>query len=305
MSLRCLLLNILKMKTLVIDGNNLIHRTFHTAKQQSKRTQTDTPAQVSNFHILFTLNAVNSYVKQFVPNRTIIVWDEKKEYKVNERKKVFEDYKGNRSKDPAPHENNEVIKSILLSMGINSIFPSQLEADDIVAYICKEYEGRKVIVSVDRDFIQLINEDVTLYDPIRKTFFEYSNFEECTGYKNVSEWFTAKCLTGDKSDNVPGIPGFGKAKVNSYLNSNIKLTAEETEIFERNKEIFSLDTYKSIKAEDDYYKQQLAKTVNSDYKVFIAFCEEYSFKRILDNKEQWYSIFFMKSLYNKLDDLFA
>ena len=305
MSLKCPRHNTLKMKTLVIDGNNLIHRTFHTAKQQSKRTPTDTPDQVSNFHIYFTLNAINSYVKQFVPNKTIVVWDEKKEYKVNERKKVFEDYKGNRSKDTTPHENNEVIKSILLSMGINSIFPSQLEADDIVAYICKEYEGRKVIVSVDRDFIQLVNEDVTLYDPIRKTFFEYSNFEECTGYKNVSEWFTAKCLTGDKSDNVPGIPGFGKAKVNNYLNNNIKLTAEETEIFERNKEIFSLDKYKSIQAEDDYYKQQLAKTVNSDYKVFIAFCEEYNFNRILDSKEKWYSLFFMKSLYNKLDDLFA
>ena len=305
MSLKCPRHNTLKMKTLVIDGNNLIHRTFHTAKQQSKRTPTDTPDQVSNFHIYFTLNAINSYVKQFVPNKTIVVWDEKKEYKVNERKKVFEDYKGNRSKDTAPHKNNEVIKSILLSMGINSIFPSQLEADDIVAYICKEYEGRKVIVSVDRDFIQLVNEDVTLYDPIRKTFFEYSNFEECTGYKNVSEWFTAKCLTGDKSDNVPGIPGFGKAKVNNYLNNNIKLTAEEAEIFERNKEIFSLDKYKSIQAEDDYYKQQLAKTVNSDYKVFIAFCEEYNFNRILDNKEKWYSLFFMKSLYNKLDDLFA
>ena len=244
-------------------------------------------------------------MKQFVPDKTIVVWDEKKEYRVNERKKVFEGYKGNRSKDLAPHANNEVIKSILLSMGINSIFPSQLEADDIVAYICKEYEGTKVIVSVDRDFLQLINEDITLYDPIRKTYFEYSNFEECTGYKNVSEWFTAKCLTGDKSDNVPGIPGFGKVKVNNYLNNNIKLTAEESEIFERNMEIFTLDKYKSIKAEDDYYKQQLAKTVNTDYKVFLAFCEEYSFKRILDNKEQWYSIFFMKSLYNKLDDLFA
>ena len=293
------------MKTLIIDGNNLIHRTYHTAKQQSKRTKTDTPDQVSNLHIYFTLNAINSYVKQFVPHTTIVVWDEKKEYKVNERKKVFEDYKGNRSKDTSPHENNEVIKSILLSMGISSIFPSQLEADDIVAYICKEDEGKKVIVSVDRDFIQLINEDVTLFDPIRKTFFEYSNFEECTGYKNVSEWFTAKCLTGDKSDNVPGIPGFGKVKVNSYLNNNIKLTAEQTEIFERNEEIFSLDKYKSIKAEGDYYKQQLAKTVNSDYKVFIAFCEEYKFNRILDNKEKWYSLFFMKSLYNKLDDLFA
>ena len=66
-----------------------------------------------------------------------------------------------------------------------------------------------------------------------------------------------------------------------------------------------MDKYKSIKAEDDYYKQQLAKTVTPDYKVFIAFCEEYNFNRILDNKEKWYSLFFMKSLYNKLDDLFA
>ena len=140
---------------------------------------------------------------------------------------------------------------------------------------------------------------------LRKIFFEDSNFEECNGYKNVSEWFTAKCLTGDKSDNVPGIPGYGKVKVNNYLNNNIKLTAQETEIFERNKDIFSLDKYKSIKAEDDYYKQQLAKTVTPDYKVFIAFCEEYNFNRILDNKEKWYSLFFMKSLYNKLDDLFA
>ena len=77
-------------------------------------------------------------MKQFVPDSTVFVWDEKKDYKPNIRKEVFEGYKGNRSKDLSPHQNNEVIKSILLSMGINSIFPSQLEADDIVAYICRE-----------------------------------------------------------------------------------------------------------------------------------------------------------------------
>ena len=306
MSLRYLQLNTLKMKTLVIDGNNLIHRTFHTAKQQSKRTQTDTPEQVSNFHILFTLNAVNSYVKQFVPSKTIIVWDEKKEYKVNERKKVFEAYKGNRSKDLAPHANNEVIKSVLLSMGINSIFPSQLEADDIVAYICKEHEGKKVIISVDKDFLQLVSPECTLYDPIRKKFFEEGNFEEETGFKDVEQWYTAKCLSGDSSDNVPGIPGFGKVTVQKYLKDpGFVLSEQEHKIFQRNADIFCLDKYEQLPAEKKYYKEQLAKTVNPDYKVFLEYCEEYSFKRILDNKEQWYSIFFMKSLYNKLDDLFA
>ena len=70
-------------------------------------------------------------------------------------------------------------------MGINSILPNQLEADDIVAYICKTREGNKVIVSVDQDFLQLVSSECTLYDPIRKKFFEEGNFEEQTGYQNV------------------------------------------------------------------------------------------------------------------------
>ena len=82
---------------------------------------------------------------------------EKKEYKPNIRKSILKEYKGNRTKDSTPHQNNEVIKSILYSMGINSIFPRELEADDIVAYICREHEGSKVIISVDRDFLQLVS----------------------------------------------------------------------------------------------------------------------------------------------------
>ena len=205
-------------------------------------------------------------MKQFVPDNTIFVWDEKKDYKPNIRKEVFKDYKGNRSKDPSPHENNEVIKAILLSMGINSIFPSQLEADDIVAYICRETEGTKVIISVDRDFLQLVSEDCTLYDPIRKTYFDYDNFEKETGFKDVDELYTAKCLTGDKSDNVPGIPRFGQASVKKYLNDpGFILDDKQQEIFKRNANIFCLNKYESLPDESKYYKVQLAVEVNPDW----------------------------------------
>ena len=74
-------------------------------------------------------------------------------------------------------------------MGINSIFPRELEADDIVAYICREHEGSKVIISVDRDFLQLISSECTLYDPIRKRYFDYASFEKETGFKTVEEWY--------------------------------------------------------------------------------------------------------------------
>ena len=292
------------MKTLIIDGNNLIHRTFHTAKAQSKKTKTHTEDQVSNFHIYFTLNAVSSYVKQFVPDSTIFVWDEKKDYKPNIRKSILKEYKGNRTKDFTPHQNNEVIKSILYSMGINSIFPRELEADDIVAYICREHEGDKVIISVDRDFLQLVSEECTMYDPIRKKFFEKDNFEKQTGFKDVEQWFTAKCLTGDRSDNVPGIPRFGKASVKRYFEDpSYMLDEQQHEIFKRNLDIFCLDKYEQLPDEKQYYKDQLAVKVDPCYKTFLKYCEEHSFNRILDKKEAWHNLFFMKSLYNKLNDI--
>ena len=48
--------------------------------------------------------------------------------------------------------------------------------------------------------------ECSLYDPIRKIIFNNYNFEEKTRFKDVEPWYTAKCLTGDRSDNVPGIP---------------------------------------------------------------------------------------------------
>ena len=247
---------------------------------------------------------MSSYVKQFVPDSTIFVWDEKKDYKPNIRKSILKEYKGNRTKDFTPHQNNEVIKSILYSMGINSIFPRELEADDIVAYICREHEGDKVIISVDRDFLQLVSEECTMYDPIRKKFFEKDNFEKQTGFKDVEQWFTAKCLTGDRSDNVPGIPRFGKASVKRYFEDpSYMLDEQQHEIFKRNLDIFCLDKYEQLPDEKQYYKDQLAVKVDPCYKTFLKYCEEHSFNRILDKKEAWHNLFFMKSLYNKLNDI--
>ena len=246
---------------------------------------------------------MSSYVKQFLPDNTIFVWDEKPNYKKNARKDLIKEYKGNRSKDSSPHQNNEVIKSILKTMGINSIFPSELEADDVVSYICREKKGTKVIISVDRDFLQLVNKECTLYDPIRKKYFDYESFESETGYKNVYDWFTAKCLTGDKSDNITGVPGFGKVKIKKFLDGELKLTTEQEEKYFINRDLFRLDLYEDFQNEKQYYKDQLEVKINSCYKSFINYCKEYSFERILSKKEDWYNLFFMESLYNKLNDI--
>jgi len=290
------------MKKLIIDGNNLIHRTYWTAKTQSQRTNTNTPEQINNFHIYFTLNAVFSYVTKFNPDKTIFVWDEKPEYQVNERKTEYENYKSNRSGDTAPHQNNNAIKEMLRYLGIPSIFPRQLEADDIVAYICKRTTGQKIIVSVDKDFIQLVDANITLYDPIRKLEYTDKNFEERTGLKDTMEWLQVKCITGDRSDNVAGIPKFGKAKITKWLKGEIVMSEEEKNIYDRNLSLFRLDAFEKNLDEIKYYEDQLSVEVLNNWGDFQEECKLRDFNSILKKKESWYSLFFLKG---KLQSLFA
>ena len=289
------------MKTLIIDGNNLIHRTYWTAKTQSKRTETNTDEQINNLHIFFTLNAIFSYVTKFNPTKTILVWDEKLDYQVNERKTLFSEYKGNRSSDSSPHQNNSTIKEIASYIGIPSIYPKQYEADDIVSYICRFTPGEKVIISVDKDFLQLIDQHTSIYDPIRKVIYDDKNFYEKTGCIDTKTWLITKCLLGDKSDNVPGIPKFGKVKITKFFSGEITLTEAENSIYERNYKLFNLSSLTSDHNEAIYYRDQLDKIVSVDWNLFLQACKERNFQTILKKKESWYSLFFLK---NKLLSLF-
>jgi DNA polymerase-1 len=230
----------------------------------------------------------------FKPTKTIVAWDEKPDYKQNSRKEEFEGYKGNRSSDSSPHQNNEIIKSMLRYLGIPSVFPRELEADDVISYICLETSGEKVIISVDKDFLQLVGNNVTLYDPIRKKEFRIDTFEEDTGWSR-SFWLDAKCLLGDKSDNVPGVEGFGKAKIKKFFKGEIQLTEEQLDIYKRNLSLFSLDTFYFKPEERKYYEEQLDVVVLPDWKSFVKECQEREFNSILKKKESWHSLFILSS----------
>jgi len=289
------------MKTLIIDGNNLIHRTFHVAKMQSKRYGDEASEHVAELHIYFTLNAIFSYVNKYKPTKTICVWDEKPDYRENVRKDQLDGYKGNRSGDQEPHAQNGKIKELLACLGIPSIFPREREADDIVAYICKSFEGSKVIISVDKDFLQLVNDNTFMYDAIRKREFRIETFKEDTDYTKT-EWLRAKCLLGDKSDNVPGIPRFGKAKVRKWLDGEFELNEEQEAIFEKNMKVFDLNEVMSHTEEAEYYQEQLDVEVGDDWSLFVHECEELNLTNVLNKKEQWHSLFILS---NKLLSMFG
>lgn len=92
---------------------------------------------------------------------------------------------------------------------IHQIMLDDIEADDVVAYLCKYYyDTNKVIVSSDRDFIQLLNSNTLIYNPRKKLIVTTVD-----AYKEYSihpkNFVLARAVTGDKGDNLKGVKGIG------------------------------------------------------------------------------------------------
>ena len=285
------------MKVLTIDGNNLVHRVYWVANNMKKSSE--------NFHVYMFLNSVKSYVEMYNPDEIFCVWDEKPDYRPNKRKALLEEYKQNRDseRNRQVHDKNELIKEFLQSMGIPSIFPREYEADDAIGYINDTLsqldDFKHIIVTVDRDLCQLIDENVCVYDPIRKIEINTDNFEEKLKYKK-EDFIKVKALAGDKSDNIPGLKGFGKARIKKYLEGDITLTFEQQEIFERNLELVKLS---DDKEEEGYVVSQIQfSSFEPDYEKFLGLCSENYFKNILKSEAKWQTAFFQK---NRLMDILS
>ena len=284
------------MKILTIDGNNLVHRVYWVANNIKNVSE--------NYHVYMFLNSVKSYVEMYQPDKTFCVWDEKPDYKPNKRKELLEDYKGNRDKEYGKevHTKNEIIKEMLNTMGIPSIFPRSYEADDVIKIINDAYDKhlttkfyitkklfRHIIVTVDRDLCQLISNKVSVYDPIRKIEINKENFKDILKY-DKKDFIKVKALTGDKSDNIPGLKGFGKVKIEKFLNGEIFLTQEEENIYKRNLELVTLTEDKD---EKEYVLNQLSEIKDTtNYDEFKKLSKEYKFSQILKNDTKWYTAFF-------------
>lgn len=101
------------------------------------------------------------------------------------------------------------ILEYISDLPIHQIILPEIEADDVVAYLCNYYSNeRKVIVSSDRDFIQLLNENTIIYNARKKILVT-----SVDAYKEYSihpkNFVLARAITGDKGDNLKGVKGIG------------------------------------------------------------------------------------------------
>lgn len=198
------------MKIMVIDGNSILNRAFYGIKL------------LSNHEGLFT-NAIYGFLSTYfrleeeeVPDRTIVCFDRREK---TFRHLKFDTYKATRKGMPEELAAQlPVVKEVLDAMGLTRCELAGYEADDLLGTISRRVAGHGddcVIVTGDRDSLQLVGEHVTVRLVSTRggqtTYATYTPavFEEEYGFPPL-RLIDLKALMGDSSDNISGVPGIGE-----------------------------------------------------------------------------------------------
>lgn len=195
-------------KMLLIDGNSLLHRAFHALPPL--RTSKGVPTNA----VYGFLNMLLRILQEEDPDYVAVAFDKKGP---TFRHEEFIEYKSTRP--PTPDEligQFDLLKEILKAMNITFFEIDGYEADDIIGTISKKGEEKgisSVIVTGDKDELQLISPNIKVL-VTRKGIsdIEAYDLEKISSKYGISpEAITdLKGLMGDKSDNIPGIPGIGE-----------------------------------------------------------------------------------------------
>ena len=203
-----------QMRLLIIDGHAFAYRAFFAIRGLSSPSGQPTNAIYGFIKMLEKLEA------SFLPSHTVVVWDGGLD---EDRVEGLVDYKAQR--DPMPDDMEvqlDEIVTYLEAKGIASICDDGIEADDRIGQLAKraETEGYEVaIASSDKDFFQLVNDQVKMLNPADKSGepMDAAAVEAKTGVQphQIVDWLS---LVGDAADNIPGVPGIGVKTAASLLN---------------------------------------------------------------------------------------
>jgi len=237
------------MKHLILDGLNVFIRAFTVVPTMD--TNGEHVGGTTGF--ILTLNKL---VREIKPDNIFIIWDgEGGSWK---RRSIYKDYKAgrkmcvNREYDFEDPEDNmksmrrqlRLTKELLTCLPITQMTVAGVEADDVIAYLWGNSipkDDEKIIVSSDKDYYQLLDDKTVIYTPTKKKF--YSTVDLKDEMKILPENFIfMKAITGDKSDNIPGIRGIGPKTVTKLFPFLTERIVETEDIFDH------CETNKNVKS---------------------------------------------------------
>ncbi len=204
-------------KIVLIDGHSMIHRAFYGVPDLTNQEGLHTNGIFGFLNIMFRI------LDEEQPEYLAVAFDL---HAPTFRHKMYEAYKGTRK--PMPEELREqipVMKELLTAMGIPLLMQEGYEADDLLgtaARLAEERDIDAVIVSGDRDLLQLATERVLIRMPrTRRGVTEVDNFyakDVLSAYQvTPPQIIELKALMGDASDNIPGVPGIGEKTATSLV----------------------------------------------------------------------------------------
>ena len=206
------------------------------------------------------------------------------------------------------------IKEAIRLLGICQIQAANLEADDLAGLMVKRYQGQRrvLLVTGDKDWIQLVGPGVAWFDPIRDQKITNSNIEEKLGVKTGEAWLDVKCLMGDTSDEIPGVGGIGEkgaielvnafGSVSSFTNGVLMKIIDPNTLHKKFKDL-ALDEDKHIAFARNRVLMDLRGSIVPKPKDFVRthqpidkegfrdFCKRFLFSSILKEFDSWIEVF--------------
>ena len=287
----------------LIDGSGYIFRAYYALPPLSRKKDGLPTGAVSGFcSMLFKLlEESRSDDSNQKPTHFAVIFDSARK---NFRNDIYSEYKANRTEAPedlAPQF--EYIRKSVKAFNLPSIELLNYEADDLIATYAKiivKSGARVTVISSDKDLMQLVSENVRMYDPMKNKVIGEKEVLEKFGVK-PKQVIDVQSLAGDSSDNIPGVPGIGiktaSELINKYKNlDNLLKNANEipqnkrreTLIKNKDKAILSrkLVTLKDDVPIKDDPTTFIMKEVKKD-KLF-DFLREMEFNRLLSQTISFY-----------------
>lgn len=227
---------------LIVDLNNMAFITRYSKLGMPKsRRQKDKDAELLIF--IESMKLILGSATKFNVDGIVIAKDSKNVW----RKDIYPEYKGTSTSDEDFYYDETLFAANMIYTFFKEytsaycLEVSKTEADDIIAVWCQNTTEDRVILSSDRDYMQLINEKTRLYSPTQKVFRE----TEDAGYE-----LFLKCIRGDKGDNIKSAyPRLREAKIKKAWEDDLSmLNLLETvlndekvgDLFERNQKLIDL-----------------------------------------------------------------
>ena len=320
-------------RVLLIDGLNLFFRNFAMLNAVN-------PDGVHVGGLGGFMRSLGALIRQIQPTSVYVVFDGAGSS--NNRKNLLPEYKSGRNtqritnwevfdthEDEDDAKIDQIVRVIqyLKTLPVKTVSIDKVEADDIIAHLCsvlpKQKEDKVFIVSSDKDFIQLINENVIVYRPIEREYYTEETVKEKYNM-SPKNFIIYKTLLGDNSDKVKGVKGLGEKKlaklfpeltqqdvslddIYNICESKFKehvvyaRIIQDIDALEKNYKIMDLSN-PMIDENDKKYINKVVNTQDLNYlpTQFVAFYNEDKLGGMIRNVEFWVKdIFEPLNSYNK------